>query len=456
LARGNALLYRFLSLFLKVVTSIFFRKVEVVGTEHIPEDEPVIFIGNHPNSLMDPVMIIATCGRKSHFAAKDVLFEAPGLRWVLRALGAVPIARAKDHPGKILDNTTAFSALVETLVDGGAMGIFPEGISYTASELQPLKTGAARIAMQAVRSGAKRVNVVPCGLTYHRRERMRGRVLVQYGAPLVVDADLLKEGGPEDREAVRRLTDQMETLLRALTINAPDFETLRVLDGVRRLYRPAGMKLTMAERAELSRRFLDHWERLKDEPDVAELYRDMEVYLDQLDALGLSDRDLRQALSKRRWAFHVARHLILMLVFIPLAMPGILIHTPVLIAAVFAGDGLTRRKDVRATTKMMTITVLIVPTYALMATSAGLGAGVRGLWVGLWTACLLPASGWATIRVLERQAAMRRGISVFLSLVGLRAQLARLQEAREALRQRLLTMVDTYLDPELERVIPQS
>jgi 1-acyl-sn-glycerol-3-phosphate acyltransferase len=450
------LIYALLNRFLQLVTSIFFRKVEVVGTEHIPQGEPVIFIGNHPNSLMDPVMIITTCGRKVHFAAKDVLFEAPGLRWILRALGAVPVRRAKDHPGQSLDNSEAFSALVDALLRGGSMGIFPEGISYTASEIQPLKTGAARIAMQAVKAGAKCVHVVPCGLTYHRRERMRGRALVQYGAPLTVDAERLEKGGPDDREAVRDLTDELEMLLRALTINAPDFETLRVLDGVRRLYRPAGMKLSMAERAELSRRFLDYWERLKEVPDVAALYRDMEVYLAQLDALGLKDRDLRQALSKRRWAFHVVRHLVLMLIFIPLAMPGILIHTPVLIAAVFAGDGLTRRKDVRATTKMMTVTVLIVPTYAAMATSAGLGAGARGLWVGLWTAFLLPASGWATIRVLERQAAMRRGISVFLTLVGLRRELARLQESREELRDRLLTLVDQHLDPQMDRVIPRD
>src|SRR5258706_11689715 len=73
--------------------------MEVVGLEHVPATGPVLFAGNHPNSLIDPILIITTCGRKVHFAAKDSLFKGRLMRAVLRGLGAVPIKRRDDHDG---------------------------------------------------------------------------------------------------------------------------------------------------------------------------------------------------------------------------------------------------------------------------------------------------------------------------------------------------------------------
>src|ERR1700735_4937501 len=91
--------YRVIAWLLRVATRVFFRQIEVVGLEHVPADGAVIFAGNHPNSLIDPVLIIATCGRKVHFAAKDALFKGRIMRWILGGLGAVPIKRKHDHDG---------------------------------------------------------------------------------------------------------------------------------------------------------------------------------------------------------------------------------------------------------------------------------------------------------------------------------------------------------------------
>ena len=79
--------YRILAWFLRVVTKVFFRQIEVAGLEHVPKDGAVLFAGNHPNSLIDPILIITTCGRKVHFAAKDALFKGRIMRAVLRGKG---------------------------------------------------------------------------------------------------------------------------------------------------------------------------------------------------------------------------------------------------------------------------------------------------------------------------------------------------------------------------------
>ena len=82
-------LYSWLRAFLRLVVSVFFRQLEVVGLEHVPDGGPVIFAGNHPNSLIDPLLIVVSCGRVVRFAAKDVLFRSRFLRPVLR--GRVPL-----------------------------------------------------------------------------------------------------------------------------------------------------------------------------------------------------------------------------------------------------------------------------------------------------------------------------------------------------------------------------
>src|SRR5262245_23090675 len=173
------LLYRALVRFLQLLSRLFYRQIEIVGREHVPPDGPVIFAGNHPNSLHDPMLIIAFAGRAVSMAAKDVLFKSRFMRFFLLNLGAVPIARRSDHGGgESVDNQKAFDALFAILAEGRAMGIFPEGLSHDEAQLSRLKTGAARIALGVVdRHPDLVVRIVPCGLTYVHPKRFRSRVL---------------------------------------------------------------------------------------------------------------------------------------------------------------------------------------------------------------------------------------------------------------------------------------
>jgi glycerol-3-phosphate O-acyltransferase/dihydroxyacetone phosphate acyltransferase len=458
----NTTLFDAVVAFLRLVVRVFFRTIEVVGKSQIPVDGPVMFVGNHPNSLLDPALITTMCGRRVRFAAKDTLFESAPFRVILRALGAVPIKRRQDHDDKMaasgekLDNSAAFDALFHILEEGDAFGIFPEGISHAMSELAPLKTGAARIALGARAKGIP-VTVIPCGLIYRRRERMRSRVLVQYGAPIDIDEALVLRFRTDAKGAAQELTDRVELALRALTINARDFDTLRVLDAVRRLYQPKGKKLTLAERSEISRRFISHYEEMKADPDVRALYSDVEAYLFKLSALGMSDSDLLRPISRLSSTIRVAQHLLLTLVWVPLALPGIIVHAPVLIAAVFAGEALTTRKDVKSTTKLMVATALTLSVYAAIVAFFVVVSGVkRGLVTGPLTVAVLLASGWATIRVLERQSVLRRGLSTLMQLMNLTKEVEAMKHTRDELRARTLALVDQHIDPTLSRVVARE
>jgi 1-acyl-sn-glycerol-3-phosphate acyltransferase len=446
-------LHRALVGFLSLVTRVFFRRVEVSGAENVV-DGPVIFVGNHPNSLLDPVLVITTCRRTVRFAAKEVLFKGP-LRPFLAALGAVPIKRRQDSvkgakedepvvgaPERV-DNSEAFAALEAVLAEGGAFGIFPEGISHTRPELAPLKTGAARIAIGAKQRGID-VKIVPVGLHYRRRDRMRSRVLVTYGKPIDVDSG-----------DARELTAKIGLALRALTINVSDFETLRVLECARQLYQPANVDITLAQQAELMRRFIEHWERLKDDPEVRAMFGDVAAYQLSLRALGLGDKDLRAGdpTSFLARLDHVVRHALYLVILLPAAVPGFVIHAPVLAAAVAAAENLTSRGDVRATIKVVAATALTIVAYAVVGAFVAMNAGAA---TALTTIAALAVSGYATIRVLEKQGEARHAFATLLALFHLDDEIARLAAERERLRARVLELVDKHLGPGVPRIIDRA
>jgi glycerol-3-phosphate O-acyltransferase/dihydroxyacetone phosphate acyltransferase len=441
--------YRLLRAFLRFLTRVFYRQIDVVGLEHVPAEGPVIFAGNHPNSLHDPMLIIAYSGRIVHFAAKDTLFHSRFMRFFLHNLGAVPVARKADH-GDGADNSSAFDAMFAILGQGRAMGIFPEGLSHDEAQLAKLKTGAARIALGlAAKRPDLTVRVVPSGLVYVRPKRFRSRVLLQFGPPLTVTPEHLVLQAQDPREASRAFTQQLDVALRALTVNAEDWDTVRVLDAVRRLYQPKVIRLE--QRAELTRRFNAVYPTIKDEPTVRAIYARMEAWLDRLRNARLSERDLDDGVGPWSSLVHVARHLALMFLWIPLAVPGLLVFVPAILSTRFLGPRVSPRRDVIATTKL--VLGMVLSFGGMLAITAAVGWWQGPLW-GALALMLLWVSFFATLRVLERGNALQRLVVTLVRLLTLRRELAELRQERAELRQVVTQAVERYRPPEMAPLFP--
>jgi glycerol-3-phosphate O-acyltransferase/dihydroxyacetone phosphate acyltransferase len=449
--------YRILTWFLRVVTRVFFRQIEIVGLENIPSTGGVLFAGNHPNSLIDPILIITSCGRKVHFAAKDALFKGRLMRALLRGLGAVPIQRRDDHDGapreapapapstRALDNESAFAAMFAVLESGGAIGIFPEGLSHDASQLARLKTGAARLALGGAHRAMAPISIVPCGLTFIHPKRFRSRVLVQYGPPIVVSP----EPGPPTADAVRGLTTELDGALRRLTVNAPDWDTVRALDTVRRLYQP--LEISIGDRVELARRFNTHYGAVAAAPRVVELMRRVRAYQVRLDDLGITDRELARDLSSREIAARMMRHLMLLGFWLPLMVPGAPLHVPAVAFARIAGPRLTPRKDVIATTKLLVGMLLVLASYAAAVAALWWRAGFPSAVVA---AIVLPLSGVATLRVLDRLRLVRRAFGVLVRRLRFRREVAALRREREQLAGDVIRVVSDVKPASLPALFP--
>src|SRR5262245_3503434 len=269
---------------------IFYR-VDRVGLP--PASGAALLLPNHPNSLLDPVVIWATADRDVRFLAKSTLFETL-LGPIIRATGAIPVYRRldKDAGADVSKNAEMFAAVAAALAAGDAVCLFPEGISHSTGRLEPLRTGAARIALAAEHAGT-RVALVPVGLNFERKTAFRSRATITYGAPF--SAADLAASADSPPEVVRELTDRIAERIRLLLVEADPIADAALVDRVDRLYVAArGRPPDPAERIARRRAIAAGVERLRtaDPERYDGILLRLRRYDQRLRRFGIRDRHL--------------------------------------------------------------------------------------------------------------------------------------------------------------------
>jgi glycerol-3-phosphate O-acyltransferase/dihydroxyacetone phosphate acyltransferase len=199
----------------------FYRDIDVRGMERIPRRRPLLLTVNHPNALVDALIVGWVVPRRILITAKSTLFKNPIAGAVLSWLGVLPLRRASDERdasqrSNPTRNEETFLAVHDALRRGSAVLIFPEGKSHDEPTLAPLKTGAARMALQARNAGdVPGLTIVPIGLTFERKEAPRTQVLVEVGQPLLIEHWRPAANGHE----IEALTAEIDSRLRGVTLN---------------------------------------------------------------------------------------------------------------------------------------------------------------------------------------------------------------------------------------------
>ena len=106
------------------------------------------------------------------------------------------------------------------------------------------------------------------------------------GEPIHIDEALLEHYRRDEQSAVVALTETLASALQAVTLNAPDWRTLRLVQTARRLYKPAAARLTPREYIELNRRFVNQYLQDEQDPELTALVADVEDSQAQLDLTG--------------------------------------------------------------------------------------------------------------------------------------------------------------------------
>jgi 1-acyl-sn-glycerol-3-phosphate acyltransferase len=219
----------------RTIVKIFFREIIIEGADSLPDSRPTIFTPNHPNELLDP-LLMQYCIKESTvtFVAKAPLFKIPIFGSILRAMGAIPVIRRMDVNNVNVDYTEFFNACLDTLINGDSIAIFPEGRSLPQPFLAPLRTGPARLFFLA-KDNSIPVQIVPVGLNYERGSIFRSSVLISIAPPLDTTTHE-KEYLSEPSSAVRNLTDAIGETLDQRVFQAETYRDRELILLLERLY----------------------------------------------------------------------------------------------------------------------------------------------------------------------------------------------------------------------------
>jgi len=403
-------------------------------------DGPLLVTTNHPNALVDPLVVFNTGGRPSRPMARAPLFDQAFSGTLLRGLRGLPVYRREDDPALMHQNDRTFDAAIEALHAGEAVQIFPEGHSHSLPALAEIRTGAARIAMMAeARAGWKLgLRIQPIGLTYSRKHLFRGRVLATYGQPFSV-AEYRERFERDERATVREVTARIRSGIEALTLNFQDQEDSELVDVAERLYaRHKGMarwreRDRMAERLPRLQRFAAGFEWLKGaDPDRFERLRaSVRRYLRLLTLLGASEGDVPPRYGLAPVMLYVLLQLVMMVLVLPAAVVGMIAWAPPWVLTRWVAPRFRPKLDQVATYKLSVALLAFPLWYGIVATWAmwrtGPGLTVIAVLIGM------PVVGMAAVAWRDRQREVLEDTRVFLRAVRHRRGRDRLAEERSDL-----------------------
>ena len=184
----------------RFVYAAFFRW-RFYPPERVPSSCPVILASNHA-SFIDPPLVGAGLDRAVNYLARDTLFSVPVVGSLLRSWKVVPV----DREG---GGGAGLKAILDRLLDGGVILLFPEGTRTRDGKLQPARSG---IGLTVIKSDAPVVPVRVFGtfeaFGRHMKFPRPRSVAVKYGHPLDFEA-LRTEARACSRQRLKRIYQEV-------------------------------------------------------------------------------------------------------------------------------------------------------------------------------------------------------------------------------------------------------
>ena len=287
---------------LRAAFKLYFRSINVHGLERFPERGPVLLVANHPNSLLDPAILVTLLPRPIHFGASIVIFKGAFVP-ILEAFGAIPLVRAQDDRQGMGGNIGAFKKFARLLRDGQIVAIFPEGITQDEPHLAPFKTGPARIALQAESAAdfGLHLTIVPVGLQFEPRRQFRGDAFVRIGEPFTI-ADLAQTYEENAHRATAEVTARIDAAIKRVAYHVESSDQIPFVERLVDVYflrarrtgvfgvRGAGVRGELKQKMAAC---LNHY-AVADPEAVAGVERALKRYERLRDAAGVDRRLLEQ------------------------------------------------------------------------------------------------------------------------------------------------------------------
>jgi 1-acyl-sn-glycerol-3-phosphate acyltransferase len=190
----------------------------VYHVENIPKNKPVLFLSNHQNALIDPLLIATKSGRFCYFLTRASVFNKPIVDKILRSLQMLPVYRIRDGWSTVSNNNSIFSSCTDILKQNKAVTIFPEGNHHLNRTVRPLSKGFTRIVFETLEKYPELdLQIIPVGVNYIKADDFVDSTAVFFGKPIAAKNYLLNDRN----QAVIALKEDVHQEISKLTTHIP-------------------------------------------------------------------------------------------------------------------------------------------------------------------------------------------------------------------------------------------
>ncbi|WP_452227128.1 lysophospholipid acyltransferase family protein [Lacinutrix cladophorae] len=208
----------FIRTYIRIGLFFYYKSFKVYNVHNVPKNKPVLFLSNHQNALIDPLLIAAKSGRFCYFLTRASVFNKPIIDKVLRSLQMLPVYRIRDGWSSISNNNSIFSTCTNILKQNKAVVIFPEGNHHINRTVRPLSKGFTRIIFETLEKYPEvDLQIVPVGINYLQADAFPDSTSVFFGKPIAAKNYVTTD----KNQAINALKNDLHQAICKLTTHIP-------------------------------------------------------------------------------------------------------------------------------------------------------------------------------------------------------------------------------------------
>jgi 1-acyl-sn-glycerol-3-phosphate acyltransferase len=194
--------------------AFYYKNIRLNGKENIPKNKAVLFVSNHQNALIDPLLIAVTNSKETHFLTQAVVFKNPIVKRILFSVNMIPVYRIRDGLNSVSKNEEIFEYCYQLLNKKQGVLIFSEGSHNKQRRVRVLNKGFTRIVFGALEQYPNlEIDIIPIGINYSNHKQYASNVSIYYGKPISANNYWEKFDQAESAKALKNeVSDQMKKL----------------------------------------------------------------------------------------------------------------------------------------------------------------------------------------------------------------------------------------------------
>ena len=173
---------RFVQFYLTIGFKYYYKNFNVTYLDSVPKDKAVIYLSNHQNALLDPLLITIKSTRKNYFLTRAAVFKNPTVAKILNSFQMLPVYRMVDGVDTIQKNKAIFTTCSDLLSKKKSIILFPEGGHDLKRKIRPLKKGFLRIIEETLQTYPNtEIVIIPIGVNYQNPTEWGDSMSVYFG-----------------------------------------------------------------------------------------------------------------------------------------------------------------------------------------------------------------------------------------------------------------------------------